>query len=156
MTWTKYPFFLLFWLLFAGISAQSDCAYLEKSERQTLAKEFLQNLRKGTLAVRLPYFRRQRDQIIKLLQNPSIDVETKERLLAKLRRIATERDLIREAMMKTFISHYNFSSVEFFYDKDSKAVMSGSEEYWIDTNGNYQHGIHGLWRCQSIIRAIEV
>ncbi len=109
-------------ILFSNIALSQPYS---KVERKKIAEQAIEDLKGGTLILRLKSKHNKISKLKELLANPNLKDATKDRLNNNLKTTIDEKDRFNSSLIEAFETYYNFSNVFYMYDTASVDLKDG-------------------------------
>ncbi|MEN0003751.1 MAG: hypothetical protein AAF798_06395 [Bacteroidota bacterium] len=123
---------LILWLLLSlaatPMLGQEQDSLSAKEKRRELARVQINELKAGTLVVRIPSDARKIYATQKLLESETLSESARERLENQLAETTEESNERANAIMAAFRNEFNFTKVFFMYDYSMKPLLAGERE----------------------------
>lgn len=121
---------IAFFIIFLGNNHKGISQF---SPSDILAKDAIVNLKKGTLIIGIPSFKRQLDELHKLQESDEVSSKRQDLILKRIKKYEDQQDRYKEYIMKGFNESYFFSDFVFCNDYELRKADTTQTVLLIDS-----------------------
>lgn len=116
--------------------AQNECTSFSRKERKEIASQIISEiLPNEVVAIRLQGFKKQIEELDRLISSGNITGQALEKLEARRMDYVSSTLMWYEHLKNAFAQYYDQSKVEFYLDFDQSKMGQQDVELWLDENG---------------------